>query len=144
MAKIEGDAVNGDPRKIVKAQMWKGCDEIVDIGQLREAIAISSQSSANVGVQARKEVRINLAPAQNIAGFTGHAGGIFAHPLQIMWIVSANLKASGVPRPKTLALSAEHLIASVGFVNENLAIGAGLCVGLEKGDRGDSVGIANM
>jgi hypothetical protein len=144
MAKIEVDAVNGETRKIVKAQMGKRSDEIVDIGQLREAIAISSQSSANVGVQARKEVRINLATAQNIAGFTGHAGGIFAHPLQIMWIVSANLKASGVPRPKTLALSAKHLITALGFVNENLAIGAGLGVGLEKGDGSDSVGIANM
>jgi len=42
MAKIEGDAVNCDSGKIVKAQMGKGGDEIVDIGQLREAIAISS------------------------------------------------------------------------------------------------------
>ena len=35
MAKIEVDAVNGETRKIVKAQMGKRSDEIVDIGQLR-------------------------------------------------------------------------------------------------------------
>jgi hypothetical protein len=33
MAKIEGDAVNGDAREIVKAQMRNGGDEIVNIGQ---------------------------------------------------------------------------------------------------------------
>ena len=95
-------------------------------------------------MQARKEVRINLSSAKDIGGIAGHAAPIFAHPLQIMRIVSANLKASGVPRPKTLALSAEHLITPVSFVNENLAIGAGLGVGLETGDGSDSVRIANM
>jgi hypothetical protein len=61
-----------------------------------------------------------------------------------MWIVSASFKASSVPRPKALAKSAKHLIASVSFVNRNLAIRAWFCVGLENGDGSDGVWIANM
>ena len=95
-------------------------------------------------MQPRKEVRINFATANNIAWFAWHAAPILAHPLQIMRIVSASFKPASVPRPKALALSAEHLITALGFVNENLAIGAWFCVGLEKGDGSDGVGIANM
>jgi hypothetical protein len=36
------------------------------------------------------------------------------------------------------------LIASVGFVNRNLAIRARLGVGLKKGNGSDGVGIADM
>jgi hypothetical protein len=144
MAKIERDAVNREARKIVKAQMSDGGDEIVSVGQLLLAIAICGDSSANVVMQARKELWINFATAKNVAWFAWHAATILAHPLQIMRIVSANLKAPGVPRPKALALGTEHLITALGFVNENLAIGAWFCVGLEKGDGSDGVGIANM
>ena len=61
-----------------------------------------------------------------------------------MRVVSASFKSSGVPRPKALALCAEHLVTSVGLVHENLAIGAWFCVGLQKSDRGDRVGVAHM
>lgn len=92
-----------------------------------------------------KEARINFATTQYIRGITRHATGmIFAHPLQVVRIVTASFKLASVPRPKTLALSAEHLITTLGFVNWDLAIGTGFGVGLEKRDRSDSVRIANM
>jgi hypothetical protein len=69
---------------------------------------------------------------------------IFPHPLQVVRIVSASFKLAGIPRPKAFALSAEHLITSLGFVNRNFAIRARFGVGLEKSDRSKSVGIANM
>jgi hypothetical protein len=55
-----------------------------------------------------------------------------------------NFKLASVPRPKTLALRAEHLVASLGLVNENLAIRARLGVLLQQSDRRNIVGIANM
>ena len=92
-----------------------------------------------------KEARINFATTQHISGITRHATGMsFAHPLQVVRIVTASFKLARVPRPKTLALSAEHLITSLGFVNGDLAIGTVFCVGLEKSDRSNGVGIANM
>jgi hypothetical protein len=69
---------------------------------------------------------------------------ILAHPLQVVRIVSASFKFSGIPRPEAFALGAEHLIASLGFVNQNLAIGAMFGVNFEKCNRCDSVGIADM
>ena len=46
----------------------------------------------------KKEVRVNFASTQDFAGFSGHATGmIFAHPLQIVRIVSASFKLAGVP-----------------------------------------------
>ena len=69
---------------------------------------------------------------------------IFAHPLQVVRVVTASFKLAGVPIPKACALRAEHLIASIGFVNGNLAIGAWFSRGFEKRDRSDGVRIANM
>ena len=91
-----------------------------------------------------KELRINFAPAKNVGGIARHDTAIVAHPLQVVWIVTAGFKSPGVPRPKALALRAEHLVTSVGLVNENLAIGTGFCVGFQKSDRCDSVGVAHM
>ena len=61
-----------------------------------------------------------------------------------MRIVSASFKAPGVPRPKALALSAEHLITSLCFVNQNLAIWTGFSIALQKSNGSDRVRIANM
>lgn len=61
-----------------------------------------------------------------------------------MRVVTASFKSSGVPRPKALALRAEHLVTPVGLVHENLAIRAWFSVGLQKSDRGDRVGVAHM
>ena len=69
---------------------------------------------------------------------------IFAHPLQIVRIVSACFKSASVPRPKALTLGAEHLITSFSFVNQNLAIWAWFGIIFEKGDGCDRVRIANM
>jgi hypothetical protein len=69
---------------------------------------------------------------------------IFTHPLQIVRIVSASFKLASVPRPKTFALSAEHLITALGLMNGNLAIWAGFCVSLKKGDGSDRIRIAHM
>jgi hypothetical protein len=96
-------------------------------------------------MQLCKETMINFAPAQNIAGFPRHAAGmIFAHPHQIMRIVSASFKAPGVPRPKALALRAKHLITPLRFMHKNLAIGARFRISLENSDRRDGIRIANM
>ena len=92
-----------------------------------------------------EEVMINFASAQHIARIARHAAVLmFAHPLQIVWIVTASFKLSGVPGPKAFALSAEHLITALGLMNENLAIWAWFGVVLQKSDRGDGVGIANV
>ena len=46
----------------------------------------------------KKEVRVNFASTQDFAGFSGHATSmIFAHPLQVVRIVSASFKLAGVP-----------------------------------------------
>ena len=68
---------------------------------------------------------INFASAKHIVRVARHtAGMIFAHPLQVVRIVSASFKLAGVPRPKAFALSAEHLVTSFSLVNKNLAIRA--------------------
>jgi hypothetical protein len=69
---------------------------------------------------------------------------IFPHPLQIVWIVSTSFKFASVPRPKSFALSAEHLVTAFGFVDRNFAIWAWFSVVLEEKNGSDSVGIANM
>ena len=145
MAKIECDAVHGEPWKFMKAQMRNGCENVVNRSQMRLNGVVGGNSSANVVVKFGKEVVINFATAKNIAGFTRHAAAaILAHPLQVVRVVSASFKASCIPRPKALALCAEHLITSVGFVNGNLAIRAWLGVVLQSGDGSDSVRIAHM
>ena len=88
---------------------------------------------------------INFTTAQYIAGFARHASRmIFAHPLQIVRIVSMCFKPASVPRPKAFTLGAEHLITTFGFVNQNLAIWAWFGIIFEKGDGCDRVRIANM
>jgi len=92
-----------------------------------------------------KEMRINFASAKNIVRIARDAVVlIFAHPVEVVWIVSASFKASSVPRPKSLALCTKHLITSVSLVNENLAIRARFGVGLQKSDGRDGIRIAHM
>jgi len=55
-----------------------------------------------------------------------------------------SLKLASIPRPKTLALSAKHLVASLGLMNKHLAIGTGFGVLLQHGNRSNRVRIANM
>jgi len=90
------------------------------------------------------ELWINFASTQNVVRIPWHTVGIFAHPLQIVWIVTASFKLARVPRPKAFALSTEHLVAAFSFVNQYLAIRARFCVIFEKGDGCDSVGIAHV
>lgn len=144
MAKIECDAVNSETWKFMKAQMRNGCEHVVNRSQMRLNGVVGGNSSANVVVKFGKEVVINFATAKNIAWFAWHAAAILAHPLQVVRVVSASFKSPCIPRPKALALGAEHLITSVGFVNRNLAIRAWLGVVLQSGDGSDSVRIAYM
>lgn len=69
---------------------------------------------------------------------------VVAHPLQVVRVVTASFKLAGVPGPKALALGAEHLVAALRLVNGNLAIRAWFSVVLQKSDRGDGVGVANV
>lgn len=99
----------------------------------------------NEVIQLGEEVVINFATAENVIRVARHtAGMIIAHPLQVVRVVTASFKATGVPRPKALALGAKHLVAAVGLVNGNLAIGARFSVVLQESDRGNRVGVANV
>ena len=90
-------------------------------------------------------MRINFATALYVIRIARHAAGmIFADPLQVVRVVTASFKLAGVPRPKTFALRAEHLIAPFGFVYKNLATGAWLRGCFEKRNRSDSIRIANV
>ena len=117
------------------------CDGVIPLlGRQHGELQIS-----HFGVQLNKETRLNFATTQHIAWFTRHAASvIFAHPLQIVWIVSTSFKLASVPGPEALALRAEHLITSLGFMNGNLAVGTGFGVRLEKRNGCNSVGIAHM
>ena len=145
MIEIDGDAINKEPRQIMETQMRNGRDDGNDRINLFANFMIKNGSASLI--QLGKEVMINFATAKHIVGIARHASSIssvFAHPLQIVGVVSASFKSSGVPRPKALALGAEHLVTSVGLVHENLAIGAGFCVGLQKSNRSDGIRVAHM
>jgi len=101
------------------------------------------QRVTNEVVQLSKEVRVNFATALNVVRVARHAA-VVAHPLQVVRVVSASFKATGVPGPKALALSAEHLVAPFCFVNGNLAIRAWFSVILQKSDGSDGVGVAKV
>ena len=103
------------------------------------------QHVTNEVIQLCEEVVVNFATALNVVRVTRHAAGlIIAHPLQVVRVVTASFKASGVPGPKALAQCAEHLVAAFGLVHGNFAIWAWFSVVLQHGDRGDGVGVANV
>lgn len=140
---IDGDTINLVARQIMKTQMRNGRDDGNDGINLFANVMIQNHSASLIHLG--KEMRINFASAKNIVRIARHAVVlIFAHPLEVVWIVSASFKSSGIPRPKALALGAEHLVTSVGLVHENLAIGAGFCVGLQKSNRSDGIRVAHM
>ena len=56
------------------------------------------QRVTNEVVQLTKEVRVNFATALNVVRVTRHTAGlIIAHPLQVVRVVTASFKATGVP-----------------------------------------------
>ena len=89
--------------------MRDGADEIVKIVELvRECLMLvqgcmnkgALQGVSNEVVQLPKEVVINFATAQNVIRVARHtAVMIVTHPLQVVRVVSASFKASGVPGP---------------------------------------------
>ena len=139
---IDVDVVNLETRQIMKAQMRDGRDESINLFEMRFS---AGAISANLMKQIGKEARVNFATTLNIIRVARHAtAGIFAHPLQIMRIVSAKFKLASIPRPKALALRAKHLVAPLGLVNKHLAIRTMFCIPLQQSDRRERVGIANM
>jgi len=145
MREIDVDGVKQEPRQIMKAQMRDGRDESGYVVRDVENGMVGATSSSNVVMQLPNESGINFASTQNIIGIARHAiGMVFAHPLQIVWIVSAKFKSPSIPRPKALALRAKHLVAPLSLVNKNLAIWTGFCVLLQQRNRCERVGIANM
>lgn len=131
----------------MKAQMKDGTEEIVSVCvcDRLNVIWVLKIDSVHASVQLCEEMRVNFATAQNIVGVARDAAGmIIAHPLQEVRIVSASFKATGVPGPKAFALSAEHLVASLGLVNGNLAIWAGFSVVFQEIDGSDRVRVANV
>ena len=141
MIEIDGDAINKEARQIMETQMRNGRDDGNDRINLFANVMIKNGSASLI--QLGKEVMINFATAKHIVGIARHAAGL-AHPLQIVGVVSASFKSSSVPRPKSLALCAEHLVTPIGLVNENLAIGAWFSIGLQKSDGSDGIRVAHM
>lgn len=141
MIEIDGDAINKEQRQIMETQMRNGRDDGNDRINLFANVMIKNGSASLI--QLGKEVMINFATAKHIVGIARHAAGL-AHPLQIVGVVSASFKSSGVPRPKALALGAEHLVTPIGLVHENLAIGAWFSIGLQKSDGSDGIRVAHM
>ena len=149
---IDGDAIHGEEFKIMKTQMRYGIEHDGNGTKVFGDVIIPKIASRHGEVQCshvmmkmNKEACINFASTQDVTGFAWHAASmIFAHPLKVVRIVSASFKLASVPRPKTFALRAKHLIASLSFVNGNPAIWARFCIIFEKGDGSDGVGIANM
>ena len=144
IGKIDADGIKIETRQIMEPQMRNGREQSINLLEMSITIGICINCSTNVVKQLNKKALVNLASTQHIPRFSRHAATIFSHPLQIMWIVSANLKPARIPRPKALALRAKHLITPLGFVNKNLAIRTRFCVGLQKSNGSDSVRIANM
>lgn len=141
-SQIHGNAVNMEARQFMKAQMRNGSDDgihAVDLKSYRRWLNLLT-----CGLELCEEVMVNFAPTHHIVGVAWHTAAIFAHPLQIMRIVSANLKPPSIPRPQALALRAKHLVAALRLVDENLAIWARLSVLLQQSHRSKGVGIANM
>ena len=103
-----------------------------------------SQRATNDVIQLGEEVMVNFATTQNIVGVARHAAAIFAHPLQIVWIVTASFKLASIPRPQALALRAKHLVTPLGLMNKHLAIWARFSIAFQQSDRCKRVGIANM
>ena len=149
---IDGDAIHGEAFKIMKTQMRDGIEHDGNGAKVFSDVIIplvvcdhGELQCSHVLMKLNEEACINFASTQDVAGFAWHAAGmIFAHPLKVVRIVSASFKLASVPRPKTFALRAKHLIASLSFVNGNLAIWAGFGVVFEKGDGSDRVRIADM
>lgn len=151
MIEIDVYAINLETMQFMKAQMGHGRDDGNDainvVAKFDAKFVMINHVIQNISasvLQLCKEERINFASTQNIARFARHAAAIIAHPLQVVWIMSASFKASSVPRPKAFALRAEHLVTSVSLVNENLAIRARFCVVLQKSDRSEGIRIAHM
>ena len=145
MIEIDGDAINKEQRQIMETQMRNGRDDGNDRINLFANFMINNGSASLI--QLGNEVMINFATAKHIVGIARHASSIssvFAHPLEIVGVVSASFKSSGVPRPKALALCAEHLVTAIGLVNENLAIWAWFSIGLQKSDGSDGIRVAHM
>lgn len=145
MIEIDGDAINKEQRQIMETQMRNGRDDGNDRINLFANFMINNGSASLI--QLGNEVMINFATAKHIVGIARHASSIssvFAHPLEIVGVVSASFKSSGVPRPKALALCAEHLVTAIGLVNENLAIWAWFGIGLQKSDGSDGIRVAHM
>ena len=106
---------------------------------------VGARSGSNVEMQLPNKGMINFASTQDIIRIARHAiGMVFAHPLQIVWIVSAKFKSPSIPRPKALALGAKHLVAPLGLVNKHLAIWTRFSVLLQQRNRCERVWIANM
>lgn len=138
--------------KILKAQMSDGNEHHENSAEVFRNVVIPKRArakvkfeSVHIALQKNKKACINFATTQNIVRIAWHtAGMIFAHPLQVVWIVSASFKLASVPGPKAFALRAEHLITTLRLVNGNFAVWAWFSVVFEKGDGSDGVLIANM
>jgi len=134
--------------------MRDGAEEFVNIVKMCRGVSVlvkvqigivMVERVRNEVIQLGEEMMVNFATAENVIRVARHtAGMIIAHPLQVVWIVTASFKAPGVPGPKALALGAKHLVTSLGLVNGNLAIGARFSVVLQESDRGNRVGVANV
>ena len=104
---IDGDAIDGEAFQIMKSQMRDGREhreygaEVFDDGVIPMFASHDGEVQfRHVEMKINEEASINFASTQYVTGFAWHpAGMIFAHPLQIVRIVSASFKLASVPGP---------------------------------------------
>ena len=104
---VSGSAltVNGEAFHVMKMQMRDGIEHDGNGAKVFGEVLIPLFARHEIELNGRhglmklnEEACINFASTQNLTGFTWHAAGmIFAHPLEVVWIVSVSFKLAGVP-----------------------------------------------
>ena len=102
---IDSDTVNGEAFQVMKMQMRDGIEHDGNGAKVFGEVLIPLFARHDIELNGRhglmklnEEACINFASTQNLTGFTWHAAGmIFAHPLEVVWIVSVSFKLAGVP-----------------------------------------------
>ena len=106
--------------------------------------------TCNQCVKLGRKSPVDFATTLNVSRVTRHSSTsgttAFAHPLQVVRIVSSFFNASRFPGPQILARRAEHLVTSFRLVNVDSTSGtrAGFRVRFHELDGFNRVWIANM
>lgn len=102
---IEGDTVNREAFQVMQMQMRYGIEHDGNGAEVFGEVLIPLFARHEIELnrshglmKLNQKACINFASTQNLTGFTWHtAGMIFAHPLEVVRIVSASFKLASVP-----------------------------------------------